>query len=393
MIPPKHPRPASLRANEIGTFTEESVMRRLPDIARRTLAENELDATRTSLVEALVAEIHEGVVAEIDEPLLSDAAAWKEYVAPYLGMTWRDIPWFFAETYFYRRLLAATGYSQPGDREGVDPFTAQKAIGLDGAVPLGGRLGHVVDELPILLAASLWANRVDLSLWPAGEREAAARTADILGLNRSERLLADDTDRAVELLGEGSNSVHLILDNAGAELVADLMVTAHVLGRGGRVTIHLKPHPTFVSDVTLPDFEATIARLATEPAPASEVAGILTKSRGNGSLVVTTHPFWVSPLPFWECPPDLVDYLAEADLVIVKGDANYRRLLGDLHWDPTTPFEKIVRPLQPLLAVRAAKSLVAAGVAPAVARDALATDPTWLTDGEWGMIQFAGEIP
>jgi uncharacterized protein with ATP-grasp and redox domains len=392
MIKPAPGLPAPLRASEAGTFTEESVMRRLPSIARRTLAENDLDEDHARLVEQLVAEIHDGVIAEIDEPLLPDAADWKEYVSPYLGMTWTNVPWFFAETYFYRRLLAATGYSRPGPRQGIDPFSRQKATGLDGAVPLGVRLGQVVDDLPILLAASLWANRVDLSLWPAGEQAAAARTAEILGLNRSGKLLVDDTARAAELFAAGIRNVHLVLDNAGAELVADLMLTAHILSRGGRVTVHIKPHPTFVSDVTEPDLEATVARLAEEPAPSSDIAGLLIRSRADGSLVTTTHPFWVSPLPFWMLPSDLVDYLAAADLVIVKGDANYRRLLGDLHWDPVTPFEEIVRPLQPVLAVRAAKSLVAAGVDPQVAGHAAATDPQWLTDGEWGMIQFADEI-
>ena len=78
--------------------------------------------------------------------------------------------------------------------------------------------------------------------------------------------------------------------------------------------------------------------------------------------------------------------------MVVKGDANYRRLLGDLHWDPTTPFTKIVRPLQPLLSLRTPKSLVAAGIAPEKVEEAAAIDPDWMTSGEWGIIQFVDEI-
>jgi hypothetical protein len=129
-----------------------------------------------------------------------------------------------------------------------------------------------------------------------------------------------------------------------------------------------------------------------ESGPAAEVARILSNGRVEGTLAARAHSFWVSPLPFWECPPDLIDDLAGADLVISKGDANYRRLLGDLHWEPTAPFSDIVRPLQPVLALRTAKSLVAAGVDGATVQRASATDPDWLTSGDWGMVQLAPAI-
>jgi hypothetical protein len=36
-------------------------------------------------------------------------------------------------------------------------------------------------------------------------------------------------------------------------------------------------------------------------------------------------------------PDDVRPRLAEADVVLVKGDAHYRRALGDAHWPWTTP--------------------------------------------------------
>jgi len=37
---------------------------------------------------------------------------------------------------------------------------------------------------------------------------------------------------------------------------------------------------------------------------------------------------WAQPQPLWELPVEARAALAAEDLVIIKGDANYRRLLG-----------------------------------------------------------------
>lgn len=391
MLPPTIPLPDHLRGNETATFTEDSVIRRLPEIALKTIDDNNLEGHRRECVERLAAEIGTGVITRIDEPEAHDAGAWQEYVAPYEGLRWVDVPWFFVETYFYRRVLSATGYSQPGPRKGADPFALQKQTALEGALTLAGHLGEMLGDTRTLLGASLWANRVDLSLWRAGEGDIDARTEAVLG-GRDDWLLVNDSDLALQILDTPGANVHFVLDNSGAELVADLALAAGVINRNGRVTIHAKPHPTFVSDVTLPDLANTIERLGAETTAAAGIAETLVAARERGALQETVHPFWVSPLPFWDCPEDLVDELAGADIVVVKGDANYRRMLWDLHWDPTTPFTDIVRPLQPLIALRTPKSLVAAGIAPNVVERAAELDPDWMSSGEWGMIQFADEI-
>lgn len=388
MLTPIDPLPEPLRANEEGTFTEDSVVRRLPEIARRIAAENDLDPDQALAVETLAVEIGDGYITQLDEPMAEDAAAWVAYVEPYAGMTWIDAPWFFIETYFYRRMLAATGYSQPGRRQEVDPFQRQKQIALDGAIGLATRLGRALDDPQTLIAASLWANRVDLSLWPADGDDSDSRIEAVLGSQRASHLLVDDTDSVLDVLRTPQQNIHIVLDNSGAELVADLALIASILENQSRVTIHAKPHPTFVSDVTLPDLDETIQRLAAEDPSAQQIARILTTTFGNGRLQATTHPFWVSPGAGWLCPPDLVEHLTEADLIIFKGDANYRRLLGDLHWDPTTPIDRIVRPPKPLLALRTAKAEVVAGLTPEVVMRAAGTDPAWISSGEWGLIQY-----
>ena len=299
------------------------------------------------------------------------------------GGSWLDVSWFFAETYFYRRMLSATGYSQPGNRRGVDPFGVQKAVGLNGAMELAARLGETLDNPGLLLAAALWSNRVDLSLWPADESGSKARTTAALS-HPASHLLADDS--ALVLPSLAGASIHIVLDNAGAELVADLALAASVMNSGGTVTLHSKAHPTFVSDAVPRDIEMTLDRLAGETTPAREIAAAI------GNLAVTTHPFWVSPLPFWERPRDLDEALAAADLIVVKGDANYRRLIGDARWDPTTPFAEIVRPPAPLVALRASKAETIAGLTAEIIDRVAAADPDWQTIGQWGVIQYAPAI-
>ena len=40
-------------------------------------------------------------------------------------------------------------------------------------------------------------------------------------------------------------------------------------------------------------------------------------------------------------PLSMATLLANQDLMLGKGDANYRRLVGDLHWPYETPYEQV----------------------------------------------------
>ena len=92
MPQPLLPIPEPLRANEVGTFAEDSVVRRLPEIALRTAEENRLDGEHLELVEALAHEINTATLSHIDEPEAPDRAAWRDYVEPHLGST-TPAPW------------------------------------------------------------------------------------------------------------------------------------------------------------------------------------------------------------------------------------------------------------------------------------------------------------
>ncbi|MCP3976114.1 MAG: hypothetical protein GY720_16660, partial [bacterium] len=68
MLPPTVPLPDHLRGNDTGTFTEDSVIRRLPEIALKTIEDNDLSGHRREQVERLADEINAGVITRLDEP-------------------------------------------------------------------------------------------------------------------------------------------------------------------------------------------------------------------------------------------------------------------------------------------------------------------------------------
>ena len=142
----------------------------------------------------------------------------------------------------------------------------------------------------------------------------------------------------------------MVADNGGREIMADLVLVNWLLdtGRADRVTLHVKPTPYYVSDATPSDVDAACARLGRPLDP---------------RVAVRTHWFWCAPLDFTAMPADLGDDLRGHRVVVAKGDLNYRRLVGDRDWDPTTPFAAAATDLGvPVVALRTCKSEVVVGL-------------------------------
>jgi hypothetical protein len=109
----------------------------------------------------------------------------------------------------------------------------------------------------------------------------------------------------------------------------------------------------------------------------------------QGRLEMTQDFFWNSPKFAWEMPEHLRQELAAASLVISKGDANYRRLVGDFYWDSTTPFADVVGYFPaPLAVLRVLKAELVIGLPEGKAEEVKRSDPDWMVDGNWGVIHF-----
>lgn len=336
----------------------------------------------------LLAEVSSGTVS----PLAADAwdsKSWTEWGAGYFGMRWQDTPFLWSESYFYRRVLDAVGFFQPGPWRWVDPYSGMKDAelgdpGLEKDLAALAELQFLPphDQDRAVLLAALHGNRSDLGFLIQTPH---ARDSQAAGL------VADDTAALRTMLVPGAQ-IAFVADNAGRELIADLVLIDRLLtsDQVAGVSLHLKPWPYFVSDATTSDLLGCMRRLAVAGGTAAAVAARLRAAMAAGQVTVCTHEFYCAPLSYRSMPPDLAAVFARSSLTIFKGDLNYRRLVGDRDWPATTPFADVTSYFPgPVAALRVLKSDVQTGLSAADVRALDATGTPWRTDGSHSLIQFA----
>jgi hypothetical protein len=243
---------------------------------------------------------------------------------------------------------------------------------------------------------NIWGNQVDLSMWPGGSSEGPDRPN---GDRESDRLIVDHSPhiaRYLTSLEKPKPRVDFILDNGGLELAFDLGLVDFLLTTqtAGIVHLHAKSHPTYVSDVTIRDVVDMLDFIGgASEACVRDLAGRLGEYLSKGVLEFGDDYFWTSPLAGWEMPSALYRELHSADLIISKGDANYRRWLGDRHWSHETQVKAIFSYFTvPLVTLRVLKANIIAGLSPGQSEALSQYDPDWLYNGLWGVIQFVNPV-
>ena len=106
--------------------------------------------------------------------------------------------------------------------------------------------------------------------------------------------------------------------------------------------------------------------------------------------MLAPDPFWSSPRFLWDAPEHLRRTLSSASVVLVKGDANYRRVVGDALWPADAPLAAACTyaPAS-IVCLRTMKSDAVLGLRAGVAETLDATEPRWRVDGRRGVIQAA----
>ena len=390
--------PPPLMVWEPGSFARSTIVQRKPQIIAQVIADNGYPAKIVDALEVFRVEIATQPMQPLREQS-PDTAPWNRELARWNGASWMEARWYFAETFFYRKMLEAVGYFQPGRWQEHDPFGRQKRRQEAAAVAqmeaIWTQLASLTPDLRFeaLLHSSLWGNRADLSnLTITHQAQAGLAT-------RGERhlLLIDDTAAIHHRLAGGVQRVDFICDNVGLDSLFDLALADFLLAEGWaqQVVLHLKDRPFFVSDASPSDIAITIESMArSKNEDLRGLAARLTDVLADSRLALQTAPFWASFQMFREFPTALAADLARAQLVIVKGDVNYRRLLDDSHWPHAARLDEMTGYFPaPYATLRTLKGEIMVGLAPGQAAQIAAEDPEWLINGKRGVIQLVDPRP
>ena len=377
-----------------GSFAQNTIHGRKPLIIDLALSSNNFTPDIKRAFVDYKHELVHGLIQPLDEKT-NDDEVWHEDLAAWSGKSWYEIPWFLAEAYFYRRILAISRYFHPGPFLGVDPFERPKQEDIrDG-------LGVFEEIYPSLLQSkpeeyfrdlcnrALWGNRGDLSLMEPVDT----------GMGPQEnRIILDQTDQAYQFIySVKPASIGYFFDNVGKELYFDLALIDHLLhsGLAARVTCYVKKQPFFVSDAMAKDVMQTIDQMARAVNPqVRQLSQRLLDGINTGQILIVAPPFFTCGRMYREMPEDLCQQIKSHALVILKGDLNYRRLMDDRHWPPTTPVAVAAGYFPTaFLSLRTLKSELALGLTGDILNKVESeADPTWLTNGKRGLITFLNNV-
>lgn len=350
-------------------------------------------------------------------------------------VTWLTGPWLYLECYLYQ--LISVWFRNTKKLQHYDIFEPAKtgAFKLSGfgVLELCQRIKLLsqqlsekdVDEQALKLLftefidISLWGNATDLSLLAGNfsiEDIKSLQGAEVRKKNE-EKIVVNDTEKAWNHYTSSKRQrIDIVLDNSGFELFADLCFTVFMLEAGlvQNVVIHCKDIPWFVSDTMIKDFDLLLKQLGDREffdelkrdEPTNEAIGFFLQKLqhyvNEKKISAQTHTFWTSCANYWDIPKvkDLYEELQKSNLVIFKGDLNYRKLTGDLQWDTTTPFSTAIQDLAgsklPILLLRTCKADVVVGL-PAGLNEKLIEEyksqgneigEFWTASGKWAVISF-----
>lgn len=430
--------PLPLTAKETNSFAYKTVRDRLPVILTKvidTVFRDRMDIERvlgleareeTKLVVGRLAKLRNEMVTNKTmiriEDDFEDADVWNSVLNEYTTKhgcepRWYEAPWLYIETYFYRRIFES--FQLTIKLRDYDPFSKLKRDALYGSfnavralcdflrwnMPRDATMETLWQTTYRLIEVSLWGNRCDLSLSCGADSSSQAGS-----LQQTERLrpyiISNHADKLLQHLcrlrernfdGE-SIKLHCVLDNSGYELATDLALLdfLHETGYVSTVTIHAKAIPWYVSDVMRRDLFWTLRELEDSDHIATQALSERCQRRiKDGVWYVMDDVFWTQSFDYAEMAtrrPDLYKILQSADLILFKGDLNYRKLVGDLSWHPTVPFKQALRGFEPsfICALRTLKADTLAGIDPVILSEVAQRSPDWMVTGEYAVIQCAG---
>jgi hypothetical protein len=385
-----HTLPPLIMTSDADSFAQKTIRERKPQIIHQILSSQDFTpAIRQSFLD-FKTELAAGSVQPLQEDA-SDIRVWLEELQPWIGKSWFELPWLLAEAYFYRRVLEITTYFQPGPYTGLDPFGHLKYLELLDGYEVFEEIypalstNNTLKNFKEFCIKALWGNRGDLSHMDALDPNMGTQ---------SHHIIVDHTDSAYLFLSSNQPlTIAYFFDNVGKELYFDLALIDFLLrtGLGSTITCYLKNQPFFVSDAMPKDLLQTLERMmASDNSEVRLLSQRIRKSIRSGKIRLEAPPFLTHGQTFRELPEVLHRQISAHDLVILKGDVNYRRLVGDRHWPPTTPVAEAAGYFPaPFLSLRTLKAELVVGLTDEIlSQIEQEADPDWLINGKRGLITF-----
>jgi uncharacterized protein with ATP-grasp and redox domains len=367
--------PEFIGCRDPASFGFHTVKHRLPKILSQARAG--LDAVRAAdprLDELLDDVVTGGPVRP--QHFAPATAFWDTYLDSVLERPWSELPFFDTEFCFYQAINSIAGAFDSN----IDVFAGLKLQALTDAVAALGvasTASPATDSMSDLITRATSGNMVDLSR---------------PGLPHAQRFLVDDRALLSKALSQPNDCVHIILDNAGSELCADLILSDRLLQEDtSQLVLHAKPWPMFVSDAVVQDVERSVERFCDGGAGVGlqAVGARLRAAKAGGRLSIEAHTSFGEPRHFGNLAEDLALRLGEASVVIAKGDLNYRRFIEDRAWPAETPLALANRASFSAFALRVLKSEALAGVPPSTVQTIAREDPDYRINGRYAMVQHA----
>ena len=385
--------PPMLMTSDPNSYARLTIVERKPTIIAQVISNHHYPKSIIADLNAFKSEIASQEIKPILEKS-PDTAFWNECVLNYAGKTWLELPWYFAESFFYRKLLEATKYFQTGDTFSQDPFLPEKIQSLASDIPWFETELQNYMEIPeeerfsALFHSCLWGNRADLSNFTVREQMQNA----LYATKQNDQILIDHTVEVGFILSHGCKQLDWICDNIGKEQLFDLVTADFILNHFHceQIVFHLKDRPFFVSDATIEDTLFTMDQLQnTNQKTTCNLGNQLKEYINAGRIKLVTDPFYTSCYMYRQIPDKLRDKLTSSNLVILKGDVNYRRLLDDCHWPYTTSMEEITSYFPaPFVTLRTLKGEIMVDLAKGQAEEIAKADPDWLINGKRGIIRL-----
>ncbi|CAG9855611.1 unnamed protein product [Phyllotreta striolata] len=315
--------------------------------------------------------------------------------------------WLLTECYMYRRIRQS--FQTKHILKDFDYFQSHKQQSYMSAIPLIEKMSEFITLVLTqraekatfiqLIKMNLWGNKCDLSL-SLGKVGDDNTLFDVEALDPY--ILCDHSEKIWEAVtSRASNEyIDIVFDNAGYEVFTDLCLADYMLTHKMARTIrfYVKAMPWFISDVMKHDVFWMLDQMKLNPKESMRKLGHRwTDYIDKKKWVIYVYDFWTLPFDFSymaKVDPDLYRKLAQAKAVFFKGDLNYRKLFGELNWEPSTSVDEGLRNFNPtaLCIIRTVKADIICGVPKNVALELDAKDEKWSEKGEYGVIQCSTKV-